>query len=136
MPHKCTRCGQFFRDGSPEILSGCPSCGWNKFLYVIGEVQAAPKASDALKASDVDELISKVDIDEKSDVIIEDVKNTEDYKRIESIKILGPGSYELNIKTLLDRKEIIMALKENGTYVVHLPSIFSKSVKKPKKRSV
>ena len=130
MPHKCTRCGQLFRDGSPEILSGCPSCGWNKFLYVIGEEPAAPKASD------VDELISKVDIDEKSDVITEEVKSTGDIKRIESIKILGPGSYELNIKTLLDRKEIIMALKENGTYVVHLPSIFSKNVKKPKKRSV
>ncbi len=128
MPHKCTRCGKLFRDGSPEILSGCPSCGWNKFLYVKGKEEAAPKAPE------IDELISKVEIGDK----IEDKSDvpTEDTKRIESIRILGPGSYELNIKTLLDRKEIIMALKENGTYVVHLPSIFGKSVKKPKKRSV
>ncbi len=128
MPHKCTRCGQLFRDGSPEILSGCPSCGWNKFLYVMGEEQALPKAST------IDEMINKAEVDEK--LPTEDIQDTEPIKRIESIKILGPGSYELNIKTLLDRKEIIMALKENGTYVVHLPSIFGKSVKKPKKRSV
>ncbi|MDD2666353.1 MAG: Zn-ribbon domain-containing protein [Methanocellales archaeon] len=130
MPHKCTRCGQLFRDGSQEILSGCPSCGWNKFLYVMGEEQALPKAST------IDELISKVEVGEKSEVPTEDIPSPEPIKRIESIKILGPGSYELNIKTLLDRKEIIMALKENGTYVVHLPSIFGKSVKKPKKRSI
>ena len=94
----------------------------------MGEEEAAPKAPA------IDELISKVEIGDK----IEDKSDvpTEDTKRIESIRILGPGSYELNIKTLLDRKEIIMALKENGTYVVHLPSIFGKSVKKPKKRSV
>lgn len=120
MPHKCTRCGQLFRDGSPDILSGCPSCGWNKFLYVMGEGEAAPQVS-------IDELISKVEIEDKP------AMPTEDIQRIESIRILGPGSYELNLKTLLDRKEIIMALKENGTYVVHLPSIFGK---KRKKRSV
>ncbi|MDD2778037.1 MAG: Zn-ribbon domain-containing protein [Methanocellales archaeon] len=128
MPHKCTRCGQLFRDGSPEILSGCPSCGWNKFLYVMGEDQAFSKAST------IDELISKAEVDEKAPT--EDTQSPDTIKRIESIKILGPGSYELNIKTLLDRKEIIMALKENGTYIVHLPSIFGKSVKKPKKRSI
>ncbi|HIH36434.1 MAG TPA: hypothetical protein HA232_00805 [Methanocellales archaeon] len=128
MPHKCTRCGQLFRDGSQEILSGCPSCGWNKFLYVMGEEPALSKAST------VDELIRKVGVDEKAPT--EDIQSPDTATRIESIKILGPGSYELNIKTLLDRKEIIMALKENGTYVVHLPSIFGKSVKKTKKRSV
>jgi predicted nucleic acid-binding Zn-ribbon protein len=96
----------------------------------MGEEQALPEAST------IDELINKVGIDEKSEVPTEDIQSPEPIKRIESIKILGPGSYELNIKTLLDRKEIIMALKENGTYVVHLPSIFGKSIKKPKKRSI
>ena len=124
MPHRCTRCGQLFRDGSPEILSGCPSCGWNKFLYVMGEGEVAPQTST------IDELINKVEIEGKPAV------PTEDIQRIESIRILGPGSYELNLKTLLNRKEIIMALKENGTYVVHLPSIFGKSGKKRKKQSV
>jgi predicted nucleic acid-binding Zn-ribbon protein len=34
MPHKCTKCGREYRDGSTEILKGCASCGGKKFLYV------------------------------------------------------------------------------------------------------
>jgi len=34
MPHKCTQCGREFKEGSTEILKGCPSCGGKKFLYV------------------------------------------------------------------------------------------------------
>lgn len=44
--------------------------------------------------------------------------------RVESIRILSPGQYELNLESLLERKEIVMALKEDGTYIVHLPSVF------------
>ena len=34
MPHKCTKCGREYKDGSTEILKGCASCGNKKFLYV------------------------------------------------------------------------------------------------------
>ena len=34
MPHKCTKCGREYKDGSTEILRGCASCGGKKFLYV------------------------------------------------------------------------------------------------------
>ena len=34
MPHKCTKCGREYKDGSTEILKGCASCGGKKFLYV------------------------------------------------------------------------------------------------------
>jgi predicted nucleic acid-binding Zn-ribbon protein len=34
MPHKCTKCGREYKDGSTEILKGCESCGNKKFLYV------------------------------------------------------------------------------------------------------
>ncbi len=33
MPHQCTTCGKVFPDGSKEMLSGCPSCGGNKFQF-------------------------------------------------------------------------------------------------------
>jgi predicted nucleic acid-binding Zn-ribbon protein len=33
MPHQCTGCGEVFEDGSKEMLSGCPSCGGNKFQF-------------------------------------------------------------------------------------------------------
>ncbi len=34
MPHKCTKCGREYKDGSTEILEVCASCGSKKFLYV------------------------------------------------------------------------------------------------------
>jgi predicted nucleic acid-binding Zn-ribbon protein len=34
MPHKCTKCGREYKDGSTEILKGCASCGGKRFLYV------------------------------------------------------------------------------------------------------
>lgn len=34
MPHQCTSCGRAFDDGATEMLSGCPSCGGNRFQFV------------------------------------------------------------------------------------------------------
>ncbi len=33
MPHQCLKCGEIFKDGSPELLRGCPKCGGNRFFY-------------------------------------------------------------------------------------------------------
>ena len=34
MPHACTNCDRSFPDGSTEMLSGCPSCGGNRFQFI------------------------------------------------------------------------------------------------------
>lgn len=141
MSHKCTRCGEIFVDGAAVILSGCPSCGWNKFLYVKGPEEEQSVAEGA--ASEVpdeahkhetpaEKLIKEIDeiigIEKEERSVVE-----EDGDRVESVRILGPGSYELNLDSLLQRKEIIMAIKEDGTYALHLPSVF-KAEKKDKKK--
>ena len=41
--------------------------------------------------------------------------------QFESIKILNPGQYELNLMELYDREEYIIALQENGRYVIQVP---------------
>jgi predicted nucleic acid-binding Zn-ribbon protein len=47
---------------------------------------------------------------------------------LESIKITAPGTYELNLPSLFERDELIMAVKE-GTYFIDLTSAFKKSKK-------
>jgi predicted nucleic acid-binding Zn-ribbon protein len=47
---------------------------------------------------------------------------------LESIKITAPGTYELNLPSLFEREELIMAVKE-GTYFIDLTSAFKKSKK-------
>ncbi len=140
MPHKCTKCESIFRDGAAIILNGCPKCGWNKFLYVkdIAQVELKPQGELPEPASkfikEVDELLGKPGEITASDNAIEPVKEEKQQEarskeignRVESVRILAPGTYELNLESLLERDEIVMALKEDGTYIVHLPSVFKK----------
>lgn len=48
--------------------------------------------------------------------------------KVESIKITAPGTYELNLPSLFEREELIMAVKE-GTYLIDLSSVFRKGKK-------
>ena len=41
--------------------------------------------------------------------------------QFESIKIVQPGQYELNLMELYDRDEYIISLKEDGRYVIEVP---------------
>ena len=139
MPHKCTRCESIFKDGAAIILNGCPKCGWNKFLYVRDDSPApeliarteiaavghiSPEASKFIK--EVDEMLLIQDEPKMPEMKTEQKEQTpkEVGNRVESIRIVSPGQYELNLESLLERKEIVMALKEDGTYIVHLPSVF------------
>jgi hypothetical protein len=117
MPHKCTNCEQVFEDGSGDILNGCPNCGWNKFLYV----PAKPATETETDAEDTDAEIQSDKVEEEKETVPD--------MEVESIRILEKGSYELNLESLLEREEIIMSMKEDGRYLVHLPSVFEKSKK-------
>ena len=136
MPHKCTKCEGVFRDGAAIILNGCPKCGWNKFLYVRDDAPAhaekagihqdsiPPAASRFIK--EVDELLAKNPPAPEPVKTKEETRTEEVGERVESVRILSPGSYELNLDSIMKRDEIVMALKEDGTYIVHLPSVFQK----------
>ena len=42
-------------------------------------------------------------------------------EQFESIRIVAPGQYELNLMELYDREEYIIALQEDGRYVIQVP---------------
>lgn len=42
-------------------------------------------------------------------------------QEFESIKIIEPGTYELNLRKLYDREEHIIQIKEDGKYVIQMP---------------
>jgi predicted nucleic acid-binding Zn-ribbon protein len=41
--------------------------------------------------------------------------------QFESIRVVEPGQYELNLMGLYDREEYVVALQENGRYVIQMP---------------
>ena len=126
MPHKCTQCGREFRDGSVEILRGCPSCGGKKFLYV----------SDRVRNADVLEEKSIADIAQETKQEVLEVKNqgpasrpTDILERVESVRNLSPGKYELNLERLAESQDIIIGV-DDGKYMLDLPSMSKKKQKK------
>ncbi|ABN06924.1 Zn-ribbon domain-containing protein [Methanocorpusculum labreanum] len=130
MPHKCTKCGREFRDGSVEILRGCPSCGGKKFLYV----------SDRVKNADVLEEKSIEKIAEETEQEVLEVKHqgpatrpTDILERVESVRIVSKGSYELNLERLAESQDIIIGMGDDGKYMLDLPSM-SKRKNDPKKK--
>jgi predicted nucleic acid-binding Zn-ribbon protein len=47
--------------------------------------------------------------------------------QFESIKVLEPGQYELNLMELYDREEYIIALQEDGKYTIQVPERWNDS---------
>ena len=148
MPHICTRCSSVF-DLGEDILKGCPNCGWNKFMFVKKEpldqkaqmlqqeqiitramgVRIPPRRME--KGSMAIELASKKSAPTATPsqpLCIPVKKKLDDEKTLESIKITAPGTYELNLSSLFERDELIMAVKE-GTYFIDLTSAFKKGKK-------
>jgi len=123
MPHKCTQCGREFEDGSTKILKGCPSCGGKKFLYI----REAERHDDVLKEKTIDEIVRETGeevLEVKQDRQKRD--EIEVFERIESIRILSPGSYELNIEKLAQSDEVVVGLEKEGRYVVDILSMARK----------
>ena len=93
MPHQCVRCNTFYDDGAQEIIKGC-SCGGKLFFYVRNEAlkkaetQVAKLSKEDKKQieKDVFEIIG--DNPDKDSAVVLD---------LESIKVLKPGKFELDL---------------------------------------
>lgn len=124
MPHQCVRCGTVYDDGAHEILKGC-SCGAKMFYFIraekLKELQAQQKREPLQKKEkeqiekDVYDLIGD-EIDREKTVILD----------IESIEILKPGKYQLDLVKLFKSKEPLIYKLEDGKYMVDLVESFKK----------
>ena len=121
MPHQCVRCNAFYDDAANEIINGC-SCGGKLFFYIKKEKmqqlsQELPKLSKKEREDiekDVYDLVgSEADIEQP--VVLD----------FESIRVLKPGKYELDLVSLFKKQPLIFKLEE-GKYMIDLPSAFKK----------
>jgi predicted nucleic acid-binding Zn-ribbon protein len=155
MPHKCTKCGREYKDGSTEILKGCASCGNKKFIYVKEsdinkdvyeeksiEELAGESAEDVLEVAEPEikkepkqEAPAAAAAEAKADVKGKARKETGMFDRVETIRIVGPGSYELNIDKMAKSDERIVSVGgEEGSYIIDLMSMAKDEPKKRSKR--
>ncbi len=122
------QCGREYKDASPAILKGCESCGGRKFLFV----------GDKDRNRDVLQEKSTVTLAEESFAKVLEVQpdpaGEKDFgTRVESIRIVAPGTYELNIEKLADSDERVVSIGTEGNYVVDLHSMAKSRKDKPKK---
>ena len=120
MPHRCTKCGKEYPDGDMRILKGC-ECGNNKFLYVPKAKAEVEIAKEVAEATDIEEPVKRIE------------RQLTDMG-IASVKIIAPGKYELNLDRLFTSDEIVIALQEDGKYIIHLPSLLKSKKEKKGKR--
>jgi uncharacterized protein len=126
MPHKCTKCGREYKDGSTEILKGCASCGNKKFIYVkedqLNEDVLDEKSIDEIAEESREEVLEVVEPKTKKEI--------EMYDRVETIRIVSPGSYELNLEKMAESDERIVSVGKEGSYIIDLMSMTKDEPKK------
>jgi len=131
MPHKCTKCGREYPDGSTEILKGCGSCGGKKFLYI----KEAEIHKDVLEEKSIEEIAQESKEEVLEVVAPKKKKEVEMFDRVETIRILSPGSYEINIEKMAQSDERIVSVGNEGSYIIDLMSMAKEPKKKRSKKS-
>lgn len=123
IPHQCVKCGVLHGDASSAILQGCTSCGGKLFFYVKdGDLKKAKERTRDLSKKD------KVQIEQDVYDIIgssadKDLPVVLDF---ESINIIAPGKYELDLVNLFKSKQPLIYKLEDGKYMVDLIETFKK----------
>ena len=123
MPHQCVRCNKFYEDGSEEILKGC-SCGGKLFFFIKKEkLEEAQKIIEDSKLSPKEkkqieeDVYDLVGLDSSIDkpVVLD----------LESIRVIKPGKYELDLVHLFKGEPLIFKLEE-GKYMIDIAESFKK----------
>jgi len=122
MPHQCVHCGKIIEVGSKEILEGCDSCGGKFFFYIRDEQAERIKQSREELIPEFN-TVDKVQVEEDVRSIL---KIEDDDKPVildlESVRVLQPGKFEIDIVSLMNRKPVVFKLSE-GKYVIDIEGI-------------
>ena len=121
MPHQCVHCSKILDIGSREILEGCGDCGGKFFFYIKDEQAEKIKESRETPIPEFDTVDKKqVEEDVRTILKIED-EDKPVILDLESVRVLNPGKFEIDIVSLMNRKPIVFKLQE-GKYLIDIES--------------
>lgn len=127
MPHQCVRCNTFYEDGAEEILKGC-TCGARLFFFIKKErLDKAKQATDEtlLSSPEEKEQIEK----DVLDVLGIGATDEPVVLDLESVRVLKPGKYELDLAHMFKGDPLIFKLSD-GKYIIDIPETFRRLKKK------
>lgn len=113
MPHQCLKCDKIFDNTSDVIIKGCTNCGNKLFLYV----KSLPKENESIEIST-----------NQKNLILKEIETAIETKdpeapvilKLENIKVLAPGKYEIDINQLMKKEKPVVYKVQDGTYVIDL----------------
>jgi uncharacterized protein len=123
MPHQCVKCGALHQNTSNVLIKGCPNCTSKMFFFV--------KDSDVNRAKERAEALSedeKIAIENDIYDILGADRNAQDpvVLEFESINVLSPGKYELDVVNLCRENHPLVYKLDEGKYMIDLAETFSK----------
>jgi hypothetical protein len=154
MPHQCVKCGKVFKDGSAELLKGCPECGGSRFFFtkrpldekernIIDEINKdltsriierlsdkKERSWDSIKPKDIRKMVEEELVEKKKELIIDEEKRKSIIEKIESEGQDSPETIDIEKpgKYIIDLKGLLekepIIIQKDGTYTIHLPSLF------------
>ena len=121
-PHQCVHCGKIYPDAAEELLKGC-ECSSHFFYYIKKEFIESSKEQIQDKIEQLDKLDKKqVEKDVREIMGIEEKEMVPVILDLESVKVLKPGKYELDIVNLFSKKRPLIYKLEEGKYIIDLAS--------------
>lgn len=122
MPHQCVHCGKVYPDAAEELLKGCV-CSSHFFYYIKKELIEKAKDNVQEKIEQLDQLDKKkVEKDVREIMGIEETESIPVILDLESVRVLEPGKYELDIVNLFSKKRPLIYKLEEGKYIIDLAS--------------
>lgn len=119
MPHQCVKCSMMYGDGAKEILSGCGKCGGRFFYYMKKEdIQTVQELTADLTKQEKEQIEK-----DALDLVGEDAPQKPIVLDLESIRVLKPGKFELDLVDLFKGKPLVFKLDE-GKYVIDIGATF------------
>ncbi len=118
MPHQCVHCGEMYEDAAPELLKGC-TCG-SHFFFFVRKKQLQELKEKTVELQGIDK--KQVEKDVREMIGLQEEKETPVILDLESVRITGPGKFEIDIVNLFNKKRPLIFKLEEGKYIIDLAS--------------
>lgn len=119
MAYKCVHCSEIYEDGSNEVLEGCKSCKGKFFFYIKND-----KLKEILANKEMPELSNvekkQMEKDVRDIVGVNPEEEAPIFLDFESVKVLKPGKYLLDLTKLFSMNRPRVYQLEDGKYIVDL----------------
>ncbi len=120
MAHQCVHCGKLYPNAAPELLAGC-SCGSRFFFYIRDELAEKIKRQEEkpVELKGIDKVQVEKDVREMIGAVEEEIPVILD---LESVKVLEPGKFEIDVVNLFKKERPLIYKLEEGKYIIDLAS--------------